>query len=52
VDAVRPLWESLSKEERVAMLTVDLHTLRQRAKQEAEVARLQQQRQGGCMACV
>lgn len=44
---MRPMWESLPQEERVKLLSVDLQTLRERAKQVAEV-----QRQGACHACM
>lgn len=43
VDAVRPLWESLSHEERVALLTIDVDTLRQRTRIMAEALKQQQQ---------
>lgn len=41
VDAVRPFWESLSQEERVKLLTIDLTALRERARQVTETARQQ-----------
>ena len=39
VSAVKPLWEILPQTERVELLTVDLESLRARAKQLAEAAR-------------
>lgn len=41
-DAARPLWEKLSQQERVALLTIGVDELRQRAKQ-TNAAVLQQQ---------
>jgi hypothetical protein len=41
VDYVAPYWRWLPQEQRVAALTVDLATLRQRAKQLSEKARAQ-----------
>ena len=42
VDAVRPFWESLSQEDRVAMLTIDVEGLREKARDLTEQARQQQ----------
>lgn len=41
VDSVRTLWESLSQEERSQLLSVDLQTLKERAKQLADAVRHQ-----------
>lgn len=41
VAAVRPLWETLTQEQRVELLTVDLPTLREKAKLVLEQARQQ-----------
>lgn len=41
VALVRPYWETLSHEERVKLLTIDLEGVRARAKQLAEAARQQ-----------
>ncbi|GAX74273.1 hypothetical protein CEUSTIGMA_g1722.t1 [Chlamydomonas eustigma] len=42
VDTVRPLWESLSQQERIANLSVDVDSLRQRACQITELTKQQQ----------
>ncbi|GLC41576.1 hypothetical protein PLESTM_001216400 [Pleodorina starrii] len=41
VTLVRPLWETLEQEERVKLLSIDLDSVRSRAKQLAEAARQQ-----------
>ena len=41
VDAVRPLWESLSQKDRVAMLTIDVETLREKARELTDLAKQQ-----------
>ena len=41
VDAVRPLWESLSQKDRVTMLTIDVETLREKARELTELAKQQ-----------
>ncbi len=41
MEAVRPLWESLAQQDRVKMLTVELQTLRERAKQLNEATKQQ-----------
>lgn len=46
VDAVRPFWESLSQEERVALLTIDIELLREKAR-EIDAIKAQQPA-GGC----
>jgi hypothetical protein len=48
VDAVRPLWESLSQNERVAMLTIDVETLREKAREVTELAKQQGEQQLAC----
>ena len=47
VDRVRPLWESMGEDERRDMLTADLGTLRQRAKETSEKARAQAVEEAG-----
>ena len=42
-----PFWDSLPQEERVKLLTLDLDSLRARAKQLAEAARQQAGEPGG-----
>lgn len=41
VNAVKPLWETLSQEERVKLLTIPTSTLRERVKQLTERAKAQ-----------
>lgn len=46
VALVRPLWETLDQAERINLLTIDLDSLRARAKQLAEAARQQAGEEG------